>query len=260
MKWTVWLVKTVLTVVLVCGLTLLTTGAIVNSYVQSLLSSFNITLEGQSFSLGGMMKGMLGLGGSGSGDQAKKDPKAEDGGTSKTTAGEHEDSGANSSGSSLGSMTSDSADQTGSGTDASGDKDGGNTGGGSGSTSSSDSSTDSGADSSKTSGEDAPIDALPVTGQGMLGESSAENGSSPDHQDTISPDDAAQKKQELTSSEKDQIFNILMTKLPQSELQKISAAMEDGLTAEELQTMEETISKYLTTEEFNVLKQMLEQK
>ncbi|MEC0371159.1 hypothetical protein [Paenibacillus chibensis] len=258
MKWTVWLVKTVLTVVLVCGLTLLTTGVIVNSYVQSLLSSFNITLEGQSFSLGGMMKGMLGLGGSGSGDQAKKDSKA-DGGTSGTTAGEREDSGANSSGGSLGSMTSGSADQTGSGTDASGDKDVGSTGGDSGSTSGS-SSTDSGADSSKTSGEDAPIDALPVTGQGMLGESSAENGSSPDHQDTISPDDAAQKKQELTSSEKDQIFNILMTKLPQSELQKISTAMEDGLTAEELQTMEETISKYLTTEEFNVLKQMLEQK
>lgn len=256
MKWTVWLVKTVLTVVLVCGLTLLTTGAIVNSYLQSLLSSFNITLEGQSFSLGGMMKGMLGLGGSGSGDQAKKESKAEDGGTTGTTGGEHEDSGVNPSGGSLGSMTSGSADQTGSGTDASGDKDGGSTGGGSGSTSGSDSSTDS----SKTSGEDAPIDALPVTGQGMLGESSAENGSSPDHQDTISPDDAAQKKQELTSSEKDQIFNILMTKLPQSELQKISTAMEDGLTAEELQTMEETISKYLTTEEFNVLKQMLEQK
>jgi hypothetical protein len=47
MKWLGWLMKTGLTVVLISGLTLLTTGMIVNAYVKSLLASFNIQLENE---------------------------------------------------------------------------------------------------------------------------------------------------------------------------------------------------------------------
>lgn len=107
-------------------------------------------------------------------------------------------------------------------------------------------------------GTDAPDDALPVMGQG-LSESAMGGQSAADQQVVISPDEMIQKKDELTATEKEQIFNILMKKLPQSEMQKISAAMEDGLTEQELSTIEDTISKYLTKEEYAALSKLLEQ-
>ncbi|MFB5762681.1 hypothetical protein [Paenibacillus medicaginis] len=47
MRWLGWLVKTGLTVVLISGLTMLTTGMVVTAYVKSLLESFNIQLENE---------------------------------------------------------------------------------------------------------------------------------------------------------------------------------------------------------------------
>ncbi|MDP4096429.1 hypothetical protein OIN60_06565 [Paenibacillus sp. P96] len=47
MRWVGWLVKTGLTVVLISGLTVLTTGMVVNAYLKSLLDSFNIQLENE---------------------------------------------------------------------------------------------------------------------------------------------------------------------------------------------------------------------
>lgn len=52
---------------------------------------------------------------------------------------------------------------------------------------------------------------------------------------------------------------MLMNKLPQSEMQKISEAMEDGLTAAELADIEQGISKYLNAEEFDKLITMLKE-
>ncbi|MGN7358882.1 hypothetical protein ACTHPF_18315 [Paenibacillus sp. SAF-054] len=251
MKVTRWLVKTVLTVVLISGLTVLTTGAIVNSYVQSLLASFNITLEGQSLSLGGMMKGMLGFK---SGSSADKTSGAGDTKESPETPDDKETSRSPETGA-AGSLTGDSIDST------SGSSTSNSSGSGSANTETDESgaSEKAGTGGTKPGNGEAPIDALPVMGQGLLGESAAGSQSAQDQQVVISPDDVAKKKQELTNSEKEQIFTILMTKLPQPEMQKISTAMEDGLTEQELQAIEDSIAQYLSTEEFNVLKQMLEQ-
>lgn len=246
MKVTRWLVKTVLTVILISGLTVLTTGAIVNSYVQSLLASFNITLEGQSLSLGSMMKGMLGFKSGNSADKADETGGQED---APKTADKKDTSGSSESDGSTGSLTGDSIGSSGS------------SGSGSANTETDESgaSEKAGTGGTKPGNGEAPIDALPVMGQGLLGESAAGSQSAQDQQVVISPDDVAKKKQELTNSEKEQIFTILMTKLPQPEMQKISTAMEDGLTEQELQAIEDSIAEYLNTEEFNVLKQMLEQ-
>ncbi|MCJ8013024.1 hypothetical protein MUG84_14900 [Paenibacillus sp. KQZ6P-2] len=245
MKITTWLIKTVLTVVLISGLTILTTGAIVNSYVQSLLASFNITLEGQSLSLGGMMKGMLGFGG---GSGADKTPEAKTSQDVAKTSGKQDTASKSESGD-TGSLTEGSMGTADGGSSDSVD------------TKSEDSSTNgtTGKEGNSTNGGETLDNSIPVMGQGLMGESAAGSQSVQDQQVMISPEDVAKKKQELTSSEKEQIFNILMTKLPQSEMQKISSAMEDGLTEQELQTIEDTISKYLSTEVYNVLKQMLEQ-
>ncbi len=57
MKLLVWFAKIIcLTVMLVSSLTLLTTGLIVQSYVKSLLASFNIEWEGQPMGLTSMFR------------------------------------------------------------------------------------------------------------------------------------------------------------------------------------------------------------
>jgi hypothetical protein len=245
MKIAQWLLKTVLTVVLISGLTVLTTGAVVNMYVQSLLASFNIQLEGQPTGIGGMMKGMLGLNTTkekepdkeaASTAHAADDSKSTAGSatTAETGTGSTEGAGETAG---AGSQTGTNAGEAGSGGSTAGMETGGNADG---------------------EGTDTPDDALPVMGQG-LSESAMGGQSAADQQVVISPDEMIQKKDELTATEKEQIFNILMKKLPQSEMQKISAAMEDGLTEQELSTIEDTISKYLTKEEYAALSKLLEQ-
>ncbi|UYO05542.1 hypothetical protein [Paenibacillus sp. PSB04] len=245
MKIAQWLLKTVLTVVLISGLTVLTTGAVVNMYVQSLLASFNIQLEGQPTGIGGMMKGMLGLNNTkekepdkeaASTAHAADDSKSTVGSTNTAETGTGSTEGAGET-AGTGSQTGTNTGEAGSGGSTSGMETGGNADG---------------------EGTDAPDDALPVMGQG-LSESAMGGQSAADQQVVISPDEMIQKKDELTTTEKEQIFNILMKKLPQSEMQKISAAMEDGLTEQELSTIEDTISKYLTKEEYAALSKLLEQ-
>ncbi|GIO63271.1 hypothetical protein [Paenibacillus cineris] len=244
MKIAQWLLKTVLTVVLISGLTVLTTGAVVNMYVQSLLASFNIQLEGQPTGIGGMMKGMLGLNTTkekepdkeaASTAHAADDSKTSGGSTNTADNGTGSTEGAGET-AGTGSQTGTNAGEAGSGGSTAGTETGGNADG---------------------EGADAPDDALPVMGQG-LSESAMGGQSAADQQVVISPDEMIQKKDELTATEKEQIFNILMKKLPQSEMQKISAAMEDGLTEKELSTIEDTISKYLTKEEYAALSKLLE--
>ncbi|WP_152399733.1 hypothetical protein [Paenibacillus cellulositrophicus] len=245
MKIAQWLLKTVLTVVLISGLTVLTTGAIVNMYVQSLLASFNIQLEGQPTGIGGMMKGMLGLNTTkekepdkeaASTAHAADDSKTSGGSTNTADNGTGSTEGAGET-AGTGSQTGTNAGEAGSGGSTAGTATGGN---------------------AEAEGTDTPDDALPVMGQG-LSESAMGGQSAADQQVVISPDEMIQKKDELTATEKEQIFNILMKKLPQSEMQKISAAMEDGLTEQELSTIEDTISKYLTKEEYAALSKLLEQ-
>ncbi|WP_339322812.1 hypothetical protein [Paenibacillus sp. FSL W8-0194] len=301
MKLTRWLVKTVLTVLLISGLTIMTTGLIVNSYVQSLLSSFNITLEGQSFGFGSMMKGLFGWSGGGGEDkktdqeEAAKTPEQPDGKSSTDdndaaageTGGSDSGSGDSASGSQSSADSSGSTGMIGEGTDSSSSSDrsgsdaGGSglaegmaNGGTSGEAGSSDSGesitngatgggespTESGVSRSTGEGaaeqEKAPDNAFPVMGQDLPGD--AGTGSASTQAEEQSGTDSLQKKRELTGSEKEQIFNMLITKLPPAELQKISGAMEDGLTEDESKAIEASISRYLNAEEYNALKPMLE--
>lgn len=64
MKWFGWILKLCVTIVAVSLLTVATTGYIVNSYIQSLLRSYNLPITAEAPGFGGIMKGMLGLDGS----------------------------------------------------------------------------------------------------------------------------------------------------------------------------------------------------
>ncbi|MFE0558403.1 hypothetical protein ACFW1P_21035 [Paenibacillus sp. NPDC058910] len=228
MKWMKWLLKVSLTAILVSTLTIVTTGIVVNAYIQSVLSSFNIQLETESMGVGGIMKAMLGMGSGtksdvGSVNAVKDNESAEDKGTeSKEPA-----SGA-------GSETKGEAKED----------------------------EETSSESSGTSGgppneEEAPDNSLPVMGTNTTEQ--PDDSSLEDQEIVMTPGEIVDRKDSLPTEEKEEIFTMLMNKLPQSEMQKISEAMEDGLTAAELADIEQGISKYLNAEEFDKLITMLKE-
>ncbi|MFC9710535.1 hypothetical protein ACFTRD_20525 [Paenibacillus sp. NPDC056933] len=259
MKLLQWFIKVLLTVLLVSSLTLLTTGLIVQSYVKSLLASFNIQWEGQPMGLTAMFQGALGgksgeekkQGTGGTTDQpagAEEEHVPEDAisvmgnGTEK---GESGDTG-NSSGESTGSDQGHGAD---SGTDSSAT--------GSSSEGNSDKGTDADANTSAGTGSGTATGKGTASGNGA-GTNSNGIASSGNDEIVVSPDDITGKKDKLPLEEKEKIFSLLMNKLPQKEMQQISGAMEGGLTEQELSDIEQVISKYLTSEEYDNLMEVLQ--
>ncbi|MCI1776707.1 hypothetical protein ACI2LM_10110 [Paenibacillus lautus] len=228
MKWMKWLLKISLTAILVSTLTIVTTGIVVNAYIQSVLSSFNIQLEAEPMGVGGIVKSMLGVGSgtkpdAGSVNAAKDNPQL----------GEDQGAADNEPGSAAGTETNGGAKE--------------------------DEATSSGptGTSGETSNdEEAPDNSLPV-----MGTNTTESGGSSleDQEIVMTPGDIVDRKDRLPTEEKEEIFTMLMNKLPQSEMQKISEAMEDGLTAAELAEIEQGISKYLNPEEFDKLITMLKE-
>ncbi|MEJ9219135.1 hypothetical protein P4H46_13205 [Paenibacillus glucanolyticus] len=224
MNWMKWLLKVSLTAILVSTLTIVTTGIVVNAYLQSVLASFNIQLETESVGVGGIMKTMLGMGSgskpdSSNGDISKaQDPAGQGAASDDQTAGADQSGGAE--------------EDTKATTGSSGDSD------------------------EPPVDDQAPEDSLPVMGTTTT---ESDDSSLEDQEIVMSPTDIVDRKESLSTADKEEIFTMLMNKLPQSEMQKISEAMEDGLTAAELTEIEEGISKYLNPEEFDKLISMLKE-
>ncbi|MEK4438878.1 hypothetical protein [Paenibacillus sp. FSL K6-2862] len=252
MKLLQWFAKIVLTVMLVSSLTLLTTGLIVQSYVKSLLASFNIEWEGQPLGLTSMFQGALGgkaseenKPGAGTTDQptgAEEEQVPEDAisvmGNEKDQSVTSADNGSGNTGN-----DSDQTDQTAS------------TGGGESSNVDPGSSIDT--DPNKATEGAAGSGNGTAAGNGTAGTSGHSAGSGNDAI-VVSPDDITGTKDKLPLEEKEKIFSLLMAKLPQNEMQQISGAMEDGLTEQELRNIEQVISKYLTSEEYDNLMEVLQ--
>lgn len=62
-----------------------------------------------------------------------------------------------------------------------------------------------------------------------------------------------ERRKKLTNQDKSAIFSIVITKLPQTELQKMSLLLEDGITEEELADFVDVINAYLEKEEVDKL-------
>ncbi|MEO2208011.1 hypothetical protein ABGV42_30295 [Paenibacillus pabuli] len=250
MKLLQWFVKIVLTVMLVSSLTLLTTGLIVQSYVKSLLASFNIEWEGQPLGLTSMFQGALG-------GKASEENKPGSGTTDQPTGAEEEQ------------VPEDAISVMGNGTeqDTSSENGSGHTDAGSNGTDQTDStggdeSTNAGTDSIDTNTNKASEGATgsgngTAAGNGTAG-TSGNSAASGEDAVVVSPDDITGTKDKLPLEEKEKIFSLLMAKLPQNEMQQISGAMEDGLTEQELRDIEQVISKYLTSEEYDNLMEVLQ--
>lgn len=225
MRWLGWLMKTGLTVVLISGLTMLTTGMVVNAYLKSLLESFNIQLENEP---------AIGLNVFGGGLFGSKQPNTRS--TESAVTGNPGETG---------STPVQQGDTPPAKPGSEEVPDGALPVMGSGQDEMA-SSEASGEASNEASGE---------TSDNSAGNSNA--GGSGSEQLVMTPGEIAEKKDSLPEAEKQQIFTMLMNKLPAEDMQKISAAMEDGLTETELQEIEQVIAKRMTTEEYTKLMELL---
>jgi hypothetical protein len=73
----------------------------------------------------------------------------------------------------------------------------------------------------------------------------------------MSTEDFAKKKEALSSDDKMKIFSLVVAKLPQTEVQTLSAILEDGITTQELEEVNETLKKYLNDKELSQLTDIL---
>jgi hypothetical protein len=73
----------------------------------------------------------------------------------------------------------------------------------------------------------------------------------------ITTDEMQGVKDEMSQADKDQIFSLLMLKLPQEALQSISFLMEEGLTEAELIQIQQLLAQYLDTEEYDSMMEIL---
>jgi hypothetical protein len=98
---------------------------------------------------------------------------------------------------------------------------------------------------------------LPSEGQNMTEATPVFGGSIQSNSLVMTPDEFNEKRKNLSDEDKMMIFSIMMNKLPQAELQKLSEWLEDGITEEELTQVEEVINAYLEQADIDKLLSIL---
>ncbi|WP_336776251.1 hypothetical protein [Paenibacillus sp. MMO-58] len=219
LKAAVWIAKIVAAGLIVSFLSIWTTGYIVNSYVQTLLKQYNLPLEVQPMALSGVWGKLWG---------AEEPVQTED--TEKTgTDGTDGDKVA----------VDAFADQPSTAplTDI-------GVGGGS--------KAESG-----TTGQSE--EAGTSTGQ-TEGSSQTDDDEAPSIDGTetaITTEDMNNMKGQMSEADKDQLFGLLMSKLPQEAMQTISGYMENGLTDEELTQIQQLMAQYLDRDQYEQMMAIL---
>lgn len=252
-KMTGWLAKTVAAGLIVSFLSIWTAGYIVNSYVETLLKQFNIPLDEKPFALNGVWGNIWGA-----------NPVLKTGGTTADgkKAGDKDEAAGESSTSDEGSSPT--------AVDAFGDLPSGSLsdiGGGAGPKGNSGASSDSsGTNSSAGNAEDTgnTADKGSSSGSQTTGETDSSSGTAGNGADEALKDGVAmttdqlnEAKSKLSAADKDELFNVMMKKLPQTAWQQISGWMEGGLTADEMTQVQQLIAQYLDRTEYDSMMAIL---
>ncbi|MED4600570.1 hypothetical protein P9314_07610 [Paenibacillus validus] len=102
-----------------------------------------------------------------------------------------------------------------------------------------------------------PEDAVAVWGQQSVkeleGVSGDESGAAEDRKVVVSSEEFTKKKEQLSEADKAKVFSLLVSRIPQQDMQTISQLMEDGLTAAEIKELEQLLQKHLKPEEYRDL-------
>lgn len=250
-RMTGWLAKTVAAGLIISFLSIWTTGYIVNSYVESLLKQFNIPLDEKPFALSSVWGGLWGA-----------DPMLK---SDQETAARNNSSGPNtgsagSDGGDAGKETgtagseSKSADETPLAVDAYSDRSSGaltDIGGGTGpkGNSSAAPKTNDG-DGGASSELEGMSSGSGTDGDGGAGEALRDGVA-------ITTDELSEVKEGMSQSDKEQLFNVMMKKLPQEVWQHISGLMEGGLTNAELTDVQQLIAQHLDKEEYDRMMEIM---
>ncbi|WP_146240961.1 hypothetical protein [Paenibacillus sambharensis] len=276
-----WLGKAVASALIVSFLAIWTTGYIVNSYVEALIKDYNLPMKTQPFALSGVWGKLWGAGDAEDGtmtaeaeqegDSGGKADRPQDSSTGSVRP-ENDDHAERDTQDNAGDNVPDSQAGTGSddvpssqtGTGGSDDpaanpfQDEGmdseaSTGAGSGSQAATDSErsgqlTDAGSGSSGQSGEETKTE----TGSGTGSQAQSAQGEA-----VITPEELARAKDQMSEEDRNKLFAMLVSKLPQSEWQTISTYVESGLTDEEMTNIQQIVAKHLDREEYEELMDIL---
>jgi len=225
LKGFVWLGKTIAAGLIISFLSIWTTGYIVNSYVESLLKQYNIPIEMKPAAVSGVWGKLWGAGG---GQTAGKSDQ-KDGAANQGTAGQETANQETEGQVTAGQETAEQESQQGlpplTGI-----------GGGGG---------------AETNSEGVQPDSGVI--EGGTGEADGLDG----QELAVTTDDITGLKEEMSSEDKDQLFTLLMSKLPQESWQTISVLMEEGLTDDELITLQQIMAQHLDKEEYESMMTIL---
>ncbi|MDK8181253.1 spore coat protein [Paenibacillus sp. UMB4589-SE434] len=226
-------------------LTIGTTALVVDRYIQSAISQYNIPIQRQSMTVMTMWASLWGgehhkeaassstgpnnTTSSSTNEQAKDISKADDANESRTndantnTQQGHSDLGASSQGDKLGQ-----------------------------------SNRTSGEDGQKSTTPQEKDGALPVWGSVSTEEANGQSSQLGNQEEVVmSPEALTQNKDQLSAEAKNKVFTTLMKKLPQEGWQRISTLMEGGLTSSEMTEVEQILAKHLDDEQYKEMRQLL---
>ncbi|GMK38946.1 hypothetical protein PCCS19_20000 [Paenibacillus sp. CCS19] len=235
-----WVGRAIAVGLIASFLSIWTTGYIVNSYVESLLKQYNMPLDVQPFALSGVWGKLWGA-----------DPVTADnaGVADKGSSSNGDDSSENGTNSTngVGNGTGSSTNDGSTGTNGTGD----GAGEGANGTSTGDDSA-TGSNSTEGIGDDpVAIDAFGQDKEGAITGSGGGTGPKTEAGGTaVTTEEMTEAKNQLTDADKDQLFELLATKLPQEAWQTISTYTENGLTDQELTNIQQIVAQYLTEEQY----------
>lgn len=224
MKWLSWLGRLSVTIVMVCLLTIVTTGYVVNYYVENILSRFHISMTDGGPSVTDIMKGLVGFQNSSQGTTPKVEADSD-----LSAQLPPQNSESQSIDPQVESQNNESQNNQ-----------------------SQDAESQNNASPNKETDNSEVVP--PATGGSSAGtnQSSGQKGAV-----VVTPDDLIAKKDSLDNKDKEDVFAILMSKLPQEEMQKITEYMENGLTETEVLATQQVLSKYLDKTEYAKVMEIL---
>jgi hypothetical protein len=280
-----WLGKLIAAGLILSFLSIWTTGYIVTSYVESVLKQFNLPLEVPPMTMTGVWGKLWGsdplleseVAGKGEPDGGTDDsPLAIDAFGQEQDppitgmgvgGGTEANGGAGTQGSSTeeGAAGANGEASGGAGTDA-GEGNGPDSGLGSG-TDGAGSSSGAGGEAAGGDGDSSAVgsgNASSANGSGAGGAGGASggsgsvNGNGADGTETaMTSEELTEVKQQMSSEDKEKLFALLMSKLPQETWQTISEYVENGLTEQELTDIQQIMAQHLDKQEYEQMMSIL---
>ncbi|MGO4545067.1 hypothetical protein AB4Z29_09725 [Paenibacillus sp. 2TAB23] len=248
-----WLGKLVASGLILSFLCIWTTGYIVTSYVESILKQFNLPLEVPPMAMSGVWGKLWGA-----------DPLVTTDIAEQTEAQEQEN-------------TKDTSEAKTEDTPEAGNEDSPKASTENNTNANTEDKTEANAQQETEKDPPASVDAFsqasdpPLTDIGIGGGTQAGAGSAPDSgtvveegvagidgsETAMTTDELTEVKEQMSDKDKDELFGLLMSKLPQESWQTISQYIENGLTEQELTAIQQIMAQHLDKTEYTQMMDIL---